>query len=575
MTNETRQDIVAESPRNVNLRQGIADAFVKAIKQLCTQSVLQNRWMRYLPREKQLPSDPYWKTVAELIRTNLRYTPIIRPGSERFGILSPISDFCRLPEWQCDQGGKPLVPDLTPEKYPSAAYDQKDLDILTEYGMPELDMADLIVRLQAFMKSDAWKTKALESRDEDWHSRLARLLHKIWDERPASRKDLRQMQLFPMRSGTVQADTWPLQINPNPIIYFSEVDGVLIPRDVNLSMLLPAASSNPDCRKLYQTLGVRTATLREVRPQVMAKHLENETDSLTMEMSNEHLRFLYQMHSREPMTFEEQKAAIVFDHLGRQKTPRFSYVYNPGDPTNDWSPGKLLMPPYVPDIAEPNASILNPIYFVDPPPAPAGYDKKWDDWLYEIIWIEDKVQLFTKRDNVMEGDKEISSEYLYILRSRQERALARLVKNFANQKTRDLWQGDAFGTNLMRKTEVRCMDGVMRPLEDTYLPLPSLLAICGRYSASPSAMPFLQCGDHFTDNPESEWVEYAKFFNIRREEDLTFTLAVLGAVAKSSPIQGSMLTRTVMDLYKKIYTQFIESGKHSDAQKHMRWVVVA
>lgn len=525
--------------------------------------------MRYLPRQNQLPSDPFWKDVANLIREDLQTISVFRPGSERFGSLKPISELFRLTEDQLDQNGDPLFPDLAVEKYPSAAYAQKDLDILAEYGMRELDTEDLIQRIRHFMQSDLWKVKAFENRDEDWHSRLSRLLLKLWEDHADFRGNIRFLNLFPMRSGEVQADP---ALTSDLNICFPDIDGVLIPRDVILPMLLPAAASNPDCRKLYQTLGVKTATVATVRSQVTAKHLKPVPCELTAELSNEQLRFLYQFHVQQPMTWEEQNAIIVFDHLGRAKNPKVSYVYNPGDPENDWSPGKLLLPPYVSGIAEPDASILNPIYFIDPPPARAGYEKKWDDWLYEIVWIEDKVQLFTKRDNVTEGDKEISSEYLYVLRSRQEKAMARLVKNFSNQTTRELWEGDAFGSDLMRKTEVNCTDGVMRPLKDTYLPLPSLLTICGRFSAPTNAMPFLKVGEHFTDNPESDWIKYAKFFQIHSEEDLTFALAILGAVAKSSLITGSTLTRTVMDLYRKIHIEYLKlpTGNQAEAGKQIR-----
>jgi hypothetical protein len=113
-------------------------------------------------------------------------------------------------------------------------------------------------------------------------------------------------------------------------VLFLEIDSIPIPRDINLPIILPAAAANPDCRKLYETLGVTSEDTEKVRKLIMDKHNFWKEKRLDVTMSSSHLRYLYRMHSRDTIDGEEQDVIVVFDHKERAKHPKKEYVY-PGE----------------------------------------------------------------------------------------------------------------------------------------------------------------------------------------------------------------------------------------------------
>jgi hypothetical protein len=215
-------------------------------------------------------------------------------------------------------------------------------------------------------------------------------------------------------------------------------------------------------------------------------------------------------------------------------------------------------------------SFIHSAYLQDPPPAPTGSAKTWIDWLYEVIWVEEVIQVFTKRDHVVDEAKEFSAEWLFVTKHWSDKVIARFHQNWQEPKVRNLWEADECGTNLARELEVLCVDNARHPLQSTFLPLPSLLARCESLMADVDAIPFLKLGSPLQDSDVHEWASFGKHFGIGVTDDLNFSLAMLRAIIYGDSKTKGPLTQTILELYLRIHVQCLASECRNDAQKKVK-----
>uniref|UniRef100_A0A8H7N5K6 Uncharacterized protein n=1 Tax=Bionectria ochroleuca TaxID=29856 RepID=A0A8H7N5K6_BIOOC len=175
VTQANRQDIVWSSRRNVGLRKAIGQALVKGIEELAKHQTLHYKWMRYLPREESLNHSPFWKDMVSEIKSPLSQAQILVPI--RQAARCPIQQMRQLEARYLDKNGDPLIPDLCNSPiYLSKDYEDNDLNILREYGLSVLQVYEIYSILSAMVQEQSWKKALFETRDEDWHSRLAELI---------------------------------------------------------------------------------------------------------------------------------------------------------------------------------------------------------------------------------------------------------------------------------------------------------------------------------------------------------------------------------------------------------------
>ncbi|CAH0052480.1 unnamed protein product [Clonostachys solani] len=175
VTQANRQDIVWSSQRNIGLRKAIGQALVKGIEELAKHQALRYKWMRYLPREDSLNNSPFWKDVISEIKSPLSQAQILVPI--RQAARCPIQQMRQLEARHLDKNGDALIPDLwSCPMYLSKDYEDEDLDTLREYGLSVLQLGEIYPILSGMIKEQSWKKALFETRDEDWHSRLAKLI---------------------------------------------------------------------------------------------------------------------------------------------------------------------------------------------------------------------------------------------------------------------------------------------------------------------------------------------------------------------------------------------------------------
>ncbi|KAF5675549.1 hypothetical protein FHETE_2546 [Fusarium heterosporum] len=555
VTDVKRQRIIYTSERNLGLKRALAKAVATAIQDLCKKPGLEHKWMRFLPQVSWDSTDPFWQGFDNLIRSHILEFPILPPRSQKLGSLFRIPFLKRLSAEQMDQRGVPLLPDLEDEMYLSTGYENQDLDILSQYGLTYMPNWAIISRLSAYTQSGDWRKRTFDSRDEDWHSRMASMILKMWNDNGNDLKSaIRHMDLIPLASRKIEQVSLP---GATRSFYSPIIGGILIPDDLDYPMVFPAAVANPDCRKLYEALGMQSLTFQQVREKIISIYrATSEVAKLSIAMSRNHLVFLYRMEPIDMINKYEQEFMVIFDQRERIRHPKHEYVYLPGD--GDWSPGNLLYPPYSDGIEDPDVSLIHPIYLENQPSPSVGNGKSWMEWLFHCVYCEERIQMFTTRDPPAEADKIFSPEYRYITRTSPGRALQRLLENFQSPDLKKLWLEDRKGSALMRKMEFLCTDNVRRPLEEALLPLPQLLKRCLNF-ASMESMPFLKLDEPMKVDDMSAWVSCAQHFGVGVEEDTRFTLAMLNSISTTVTEITNQVSEVVIGLYLELQKKAIDA----------------
>ncbi|CZR46066.1 uncharacterized protein FPRO_11513 [Fusarium proliferatum ET1] len=548
VTDAARQKLMSFSERNAKIKTAVEEAVVTAIQDICKKPGTEHKWMRFLPQLNRNAIDTFWLGLTKTLGSKISDIPLLR-SNQLFGAFSKISYLKRLSEDQLDQHGAPLLPDLQQELYLSSRYEPQDLDILSQYGLTYMPNSEVILRLQAFTGRAEWKTRTFEERDEDWHARLARLVLKLWTDTQSNWKNvILCLKLIPLASGDLKSVTKDAK---NEEFYDNMIDSILIPEDLGFPILLPAAAANPDCRKLYNVFGPKTLAAQQVREKIIRMYKDPaQVAKLDVAKSRKHLVYLYRMEPKDFITKEEQEIMVVFDQKLRIKRPKKEYVYLPGEgPVAPW---KILNPPFPDGLEPPDVSLLHPAYLEDPPTASAGNEKSWIQWLYNIIYCEEKIQLFSVRDPSAEADKTYSPEYKFLVKAYPGLTLHRLMLNFQKPEVKKQWVDDKKGTALMKRMEFLCTDGIRHPLEETLLPLPKLLESCEKSFASVDSMPFLKLDEPVKDDDVPAWLDLAEHCGIGTKDDTKFTLAILSSISKTTKEITSDISKAVIGLYLEL-----------------------
>lgn len=556
VTEANRQDIVTSSARNARLVGGIADAFIKAVLQFCRHSTLQYQWMRYLPQGNEFPWDPFWKRLIDGIKSRLRKTEVLQPRSH--GNLRYIQDMRRFPGGVLDKHGDPLFDDLDPEEYIASEYLFKDLDRLKEYGLDYMNIEDAIARVQKDLIQLCSSRMRSPETDEDWHSRAAKLLSlpfcKKWS---GSIGKVRSLRLLPLASG-------PWVSTSNISVYYPHVNGVPVPRDLNLHLVDPRAAANAERKQLFDYLGVQAPSACHVRDLIMAKYkCTGIPANIDLSTSRNHLIFLYLTAHLDALSdFHIANPNLwMFDHKGRFRKPAVYHFYMPSD--HPYGAQELFRSTNPGD--EPGAGatgldvcFVHQEYMKNTPEPPKGQAQPWFEWLKASLFIREKLSLTDKDKGLSE--LVLSNECIYVAQHRPEKFLGFLSA---------YWEVDGglitARRNLLQDllaTKVLCKGNRMHPLIEAYLPTAVLQRCSLKFLEDNEFFPWLKLEAPLSqDDRPPEWETLTKSLGIGYpKSDLDFHLAILRFIldANPSPVSLTRVTR-VYELYENIQTRCHES----------------
>ncbi|KEF63281.1 uncharacterized protein A1O9_01258 [Exophiala aquamarina CBS 119918] len=561
VTEISRQDVV-NCPRNQGLLDGIANAFIEAVLQLCEHHTLRNQWMRYLPSPESIHFAPFWKALVDKIKNLLEFTPILRPRSE--GTLKTIKSLSRLSFEAMDREGNPLFDDIEPPGYLSCDYLFDDLEILKSYGLEYLHMGKVLDRVDKDLNSRASRLKSTD--DQDWHSRTAKLLAMpfVMNWTVTTQERVRRLPLLPLQSGVwVSANNGPA--------YYAATEGVDIPKDLALSLIDPVAARNEDRKALFDHLGVVEAPTSLVRDMIHQKYREvANVNVVNLRTSRSHLEYLYLTQRQLDAVLPIFYRIHVFTQDGRSVFPFETDTYasdnkpygarellkreEQGLNGGDGAPG-LTVP------------FLHQDYFENVPEAPVGHPLSWRTFLNRYVFIRLSPRLIR---NAGQDNASLSDITCYIQRHRPEIFMA-VLHHYSQAEVKKIAEKNTTA-NELRKMEVLCRGDRMIALSETYLPTPTLECLQARFMADGEFFPFLKLLFPPKDDASSDpWEFLHSSFGVRRHDDLDFYLEIHHSILREnqSVVSSGSLAR-VFNLYQRIHSKLIESDNRSTEQGMVR-----
>lgn len=483
--------------------------------------------MRYLPDPSNASFQPFWKRLVDKVQSLLESTPVLRSRGE--GPLRLIKSLRLLHLKAKDKDGNPLWDDIDPPCYLSPMYSSGDLIRLQSYGLRWVDMGELLARAERDLNSPSSRMKA--SKDEDWHSRAARMLavpfiHNYEFIKP----NLRVMAWIPLQNGQ-----W-ISANSGPTYYASSA-GVQIPKDLGLNLIDPTAAKNADRKILFDYLGATEASTDHVRQLILDRFRSTDivdAASVSLQTSRNHLEYLYLTHPREdvvvPLAFH---SIFVFT---QEEVPCWPYRIDVYKPDNDEYGAKQLLkrtpPGPDPGSGAPGLSVpfLHQVYLDGIPDKPAGHSLSWTDFLHRYLNVQKGPRLIC---NPTQESASLSEITHYLQRYRPELFLPVFHYYWPVEGQKIATKSSVVAE--MRAMEVLCRRDCMTPLSLTYLPTPSLERLQARYMVDQEVFPFLKLPFPPNDDAESDpWEFLHTTFKVGRYDDLVFYLIILHCILSAN-----------------------------------------
>jgi hypothetical protein len=438
----------------------------------------------------------------------------------------------------CDKYGKPLLPDLDWEKYPSSHYAGKDLNTLRDYGLKRMSRWEFLDRLEQDVNNGGSSIMRNPDTNDDWHSAVAKYLLSVsGPKNPNTTAAIKKIELIPLMGGHWRC---PSVLDRYPV-YFTHAHGYAIPTDGIFDLIAPNAEINPFRKQLFARLGVQEASVRDIRRKIID---QDTRFAPGLETSRSHLWFLY-----------------LTAHLDRENDQPITYSLlkftDNACRLNSWLGGRGYFPdegPYTPQELlaqfDPKPIIVHPAYMRDCPEKPEEETRSWRTWLSEMFGIRDVIPLTS--------NKHLSEECLHLARSCQEKFLPFLLRYWP-------FEGAYIANNpdLVKELlniEVLCENGRVYPMGKTYV----------RTAQFEYADGFLREGEFFPWLKLDHFSEEAVFSDIgvlktalgfgRPKSDLDFYLTILQFVSEGNRGKKKVLDDSrIFDLYSRIENRYHES----------------
>ncbi|KAI1418939.1 hypothetical protein F5Y12DRAFT_780524 [Xylaria sp. FL1777] len=554
VTQANRQDIVTSSNRNQALRDGIADAFAEAMKQLCTDELLRYTWIRYLPVMNDYPWDEYWIGLYDRIRSKVQDTPLMHSFTEK----SPyrIEQMRKSQASDADNNGDPIFKNIDPDRYLSKRYLQPELDkIHSHYGLRLMEYSEILIRASEDLKAPDSRMRSAETSDE-WHEKAARLLCYAFSENEKLKRAVQELDVIPLENGKwIRAKLASHQLS------FPNTDGGLsIPLDLPLSIISSSASHGYYRSQLYSLLGAIRPSDAWVRQLIFEKYSAPVNQGLLVggsnpsEISIAHLEFLYQTDGLNPADIGRYQSIAVLTEGQDLITPWSTDVYVSND--HRYGAKYLLEPTQNPEHNAPGF----PVHFLLSDYIIAPFSEKvnegdeesirsiesWFDWLQNRIGIRVHLRLF--------DDDGFTDMFQYIIKNRPEEILGLLQDQWPIIKVQISSRPEI--KEMIASIAVPCRG---RPdldsLSRTYLPLPELEARFSQYAEHTSGFRFLDFDNTLIPHDLSSWTFLHDYFGVGNSDTLSFYLDILAAIDYDKPVEP----QKVFDLYQVIYGKVISS----------------
>lgn len=532
-TSASRQDVITTSRRNIDLLDGIAATFVKAVLQFCEHEDLCYTWPEFLP----LPGDTdwFWSGLIPRIRARLGTTPVLRSRHRRD--LRKIQDVLISSCGGRDDRGEPIFDDHDADPFLSDRYASRACDPLSKYyGLKTAGYDLFLDMLLADLHRPTSKTKS-NSTSQAWHSALSRTLCACFDRADMANliPKIRGTPLLPLR------DRRWISANAGSV-YFPKTRGISIPPGVHFQVLDPTAVSNSDRKRLFSHLGAVELPIPSVRAAVLAIY-QSPARPVNIAESRAHLHFLYLAHQPN-QSRDELRQVYVHMHTSGVRSPHVEDLYLRCN--HRYGPEALLEPteeaPGLP------VFFLNASYLQEIPPRPPSPHPWWLIWLHDFVGLRERLRLVSRA-----GDS-LSEAATYVATHRPEKFLG-LLKHLWKHEGSKIMNSQPLTQQLRDVPAERLCDAPQShslPLSQTWLPFPYLKQQCLRYMEESQPFPFLHVRGTTSElELSTKWTFLHTHLRVGKDEDIYFLLHIAYWISKapSGALPGRTQGRKLLDLY--------------------------
>ncbi|KAL7921353.1 hypothetical protein ACQKWADRAFT_124514 [Trichoderma austrokoningii] len=553
-TSANRQDIIITSRRNENLLDWIAQAFLNAIKQFCEHSSLCYEWPLFLPNTAGA-SESFWASLNSKIQTLVMASPILK--SRHRQELRVITDVFCLTKDATYGDGKPILDDPIRDPFISPKYSGPPMVILMSYGLQTFSVNHFLALMEKDLGSP-YPTLQGVMMNEDWHSALANFLCSWFDSNIRKADRLRTLPIIPLRDGKWTS----AKMGP---VYLPMTKGVVIPENLNMRVIHPAATSNTARQRLFKHLGVSEADVVTVRAAVLRECTTLGLFGVSIVHSKPYLHYLYVTHQPEMSAKTELQQIVVKNDQEISRRPHETDVYLPGK-THPFSPESLL----VPNGAAPGFSIdyVHATYMENIPEKPTQDHPSWEKWLFDFVGIRERLRL------VNHNGESLSEPVLYVHEHLPEKFLG-LLKYLWRSASSSVKRNEILRRNikaLSARRLCRVSDDIL--LGGTWLPFKNLCDHVSLYMEFPEHFPFLKIDNKSSDDKFSlEWSFLAECFEVGKKENLVFYMDILRYIQKSYPDAADVSVsqgQKIFDLYSAIYAKLTLSRNQAVDQNTIK-----
>ena len=506
----------------------------------CEHPSLQYEWLSYLPENPI--SDDFWAQLPQKIINLLQHTEVLRTRGQ--GTLKCPKDIRYLPLVYLDQYYEPLFDDLANEIYLSSKYES--FTKLEELGVSVISYAEIFDRIQVDAKRSNPKITASTS-DEDWHTRVAKLLIEAFEIGWADTlRLLRGLEIIPLQDGRL------ISSHQRPI-YYPDNGGVPVPTDLNLRLVELSATQNPDRCKLFSKLGVERCVPERVMGLIYGRY--QEYGRVSLECSIAHLRYMY-WHLRTDTTSLDKRIFLRDQNnqaVYRQFPDFFGspiYVDDVYFESDDEYGIRRLISRGSPLMIH----FIHPAYLKAVADSACRGGRSWKCWLEEVAGVQRIPRLIGSSKPCT-----LSKVFLHITQWCPEKLIGTLQAHWSSYSS--LMKPEIVAA--LENTPVPCENSGMSSLKLTYLPLPDLKDKGEQFGAA-GVLPFLQLPAQLTEDSEQCW-KFLKIFKVGMKADIRFYIDVLRYLVRGNP--ATEYRGGLFEVYKAI-----EAHSRLDDYDAVRWV---
>jgi hypothetical protein len=502
---------------NQMLFSALADAYLVAVKRFAADLKLRFTWVKYLPID---PPSSHLRPVSSLIQSRIKDQGVLLTQSGTTCFAS--RGFYHVKEWR-DDNNLPLLDhaSLTPPSI-STKYSGLDSKKLQWLGGKLPAHNDMLRRVRSFLSID--------------HGAF-------FQSQPVSRQALLAKALLQPRFTATELGDLPLVKVSNgrwiaatgQRIFFPQNESADIPT-LDMPPGLPEVevvatdflSCSSNVRTLYQKLGVKQGTVREVCAMIKKAHGEGTPPSTNRDALIQHATYLFKAEGLEQYSSHFSPFMSLWMCTEGGKTARSQDMYQPRHRIQA-SARECLN-----DV---EALYMDAKYFVS---VPIEQHDKFSDWLTSTCKALTSLRVCKFNAQGKAGNEQ-SKEFKAMMNKKKTGLFLEVVassweQNFGQDSYNVPSSVKSLGTTSAPWAENRATSVL---LSDTFLPSKAIRSL------APSSVPFLKALD--PDAPQWQVLRHLGVMTEGRISNVDFWLACLRSLLNTVPEKS-----IVVDLYKRL-----------------------